>query len=245
MVNAVILAGDRGEDGNSKALIKISSKYMVEYVIESLRNSGCVNKLYIVGDETLRSKVGGLADGWVKPCGSILDNVRGSVEAMGDYENPCIIATSDIPMVKGEAIRDFVERCENKSIDIGYPIIDKKLNDEKYPDVKRTYVKLKEGTFTGGNIIYFNPRIVDNCTRKAEQLVEYRKNPLKMGRVLGFTFLVRLLMGNLPISKVEDKIQKMFNVRGSAILTDFPEIGNDVDKPSDLEFVNKHMDITA
>jgi hypothetical protein len=66
-----------------------------------------------------------------------------------------------------------------------------------------------------------------------------------MGRVLGFTFLIRLLMGNLPISRVEDKIQKMFNVRGNAILTDFPEIGNDVDKPSDIEFVNKHMNKTA
>lgn len=241
MVNAVILAGDSEENGVSKALKVIYSRYMIEYVINSLKESGCVGRIYIVGDERLKEKVGSLVDGWIRACGGIMENIRCSVEAIGDFETPCIIATSDIPMVKGEAIRDFVEKCQIRSIDLGYPIIDKKLNDQKYPDVKRTYVKMKEGTYTGGNIVYLNPKIVEKCTRKAKQLIEYRKNPFKMGRVLGFTFLIRLALGKLPISKVEDKIQRMFDIRGSAILTDYPEIGNDVDKPSDVEFMNKYL----
>lgn len=245
MVNAVILAGDSEENGVSKALKVIASRYMIEYVINSLRESGCVGRIYVVGDENLKKNVGHLVDGWIDACGGIMENIRHSVEVMGDFETPCIIATSDIPMVKGEAIRDFVEKCQSRNIDLGYPIIDKRLNDEKYPEVKRTYVKMKEGTYTGGNIVYFNPKIVDNCTKKAEQLIEYRKNPLKMGRVFGFTFLIRLALGRLPISKVEDKVQRMFNVRGSAILTDYPEIGNDVDKPSDVEFANKHLNKLA
>lgn len=245
MVNAVILAGDKEENGGSKALMRISSKYMIEYVISSLRESGCVSQIYVVGNEEIRDKVGNLVDGWVEASGGIMDNIRRGVELIGDHETPCVISTSDIPMVKGEAIRDFVERCQLKSIDLGYPIIDKRLNDEKYPDVKRTYVKMKEGTYTGGNIVYFNPKVVENCTRKAEQLIEYRKHPLKMGKVLGFAFLIRLVIGNLPIGKVEDKVLKMFGIRGEAILTDYPEIGNDVDKPSDVEFVNKHMDKLA
>lgn len=245
MVNAVILAGDKGENGESKASMTIASRYMIEYVISSLRESGCIGLIYVVGQEKLKDKVGNLVDGWIEAGEGIMDNIRRGVEVMGDLETPCIIATSDIPMVKGEAIRDFVEKCQVKSIDFGYPIIDKKLNDQKYPDVKRTYVKMKEGTYTGGNIVYFNPKIVENCTRKAEQLIEYRKNPLKMGRVLGFTFLIRLAIGNLTISKVQDKIEKMFNIKGEAILTEYPEIGNDVDKPSDVEFVNKHMNKLA
>jgi GTP:adenosylcobinamide-phosphate guanylyltransferase len=244
MVNAVVLAGDSGQEGRSKALIKIASKNMVEYIIESLRKSGCVSNIYIVGDDHIKKEVGHLVDGFIKSGQGIMDNIRRSIEHIGDYKTPCIICTSDIPMVKGEAIRDFVENCQNKAIDVGYPIIDKRLNDEKYPDVKRTYVKMKEGTYTGGNIVYFNPNIVDRCTRKAEKLVEYRKNPLKMGRVLGFTFLLRLAMGMLSIPAVEKKIKQMFNVKGTAIITDYPEIGNDVDKPSDIEFVNKHMNIS-
>lgn len=242
MVNAVVLAGDSEANGVSKALRIIASKYMIEYVINSLKESGCVAKIYVAGDEILREKIGGQVDGWVKASGSIMDNIRRSVQAMADLETPCIVSTSDIPMVKGEAIRDFVEKCQLMDIDLGYPIIDKKLNDEKYPDAKRTYVKMKEGTYTGGNIVYFNPKIADSCTRKVEELIEYRKNPLKMARILGLTFLIYLVLGKLSISRVEDKMQRMFGIRGKAIFTDYPEIGNDVDKPADIDFVNNYLD---
>lgn len=95
--------------------------------------------------------------------------------------------------------------------------------------------------YTGGNIVYMNPKVAENCTKKAEQLIEYRKKPLKMGRVLGFSFLLRLALGILPVKDVEDKIGKMFQVKGAAIATIYPEIGNDVDKDSDIEFVNKYI----
>ncbi|TDT62343.1 nucleotidyltransferase family protein [Fonticella tunisiensis] len=244
-MNAVILAGDRGENGVPKALIKIASRYMVEYVIESLRNSGCINRVYIVGDKIIKEKVGHLVDGWVDSEGDILKNIKKGIHELGEYNKPCLICTCDIPMVKGEAIRDFALRCEALDIDVGYPIIDKKLNDEKYPEVKRTYVKMREGTFTGGNIIYINPQVVDKFTKKIEKFVEYRKKPFKMGRELGIIFLIKLVLGILSISSVELKVWKMFGIRGSAIITSYPEIGNDVDKPSDIEFVNKYLGDSA
>ncbi|EYE89786.1 hypothetical protein Q428_00365 [Fervidicella metallireducens AeB] len=245
MVNALILSGDRGEDGKSKALLKISSRYMVEYVIDSLKQSGCVNRIFIVGDEVLKKEIGHLVDGIVEPGNSIIENIRKGIEEIGDYKTPLIVCTSDIPMVNGEAIRDFVDRCREKGLELGYPIIDKRLNDEKYPEVKRTYVKMKEGTFTGGNILYMHPSIVERCTEKADKLVEYRKKPFKMGKVLGFTFLLRLAIGMLSIPAVEKKIYEMFSVKGSAIDTPYPEIGNDVDKADDVEFVLKHINKTA
>jgi GTP:adenosylcobinamide-phosphate guanylyltransferase len=245
MVNALILAGDRGEDGKPKALLMIAGRLMIEYVIESLRASECIDRIYVVGEKILEGSIGHLVDGFCRPSGGIIDNVKNSIKLMDDSKTSCIICTCDIPMVKGQAIRDFVEKCQAQSIDLGYPIIDKRLNDEKYPDVKRTYVKLREGTYTGGNIFYVNPLIIDRCTSKAGQLVEYRKNPLKMGRVLGFTFLLRLAAGCLSITAVEKKVSRMFKISCTAIITDYPEIGNDVDKPSDIEFVNKYMNKTA
>lgn len=245
MVNAIILAGDNGEDGRPKALLKIGSRYMVEYVISSLRESGCIKNIYIVGDESIKNEVGHLVDGYIKSGRDILENIRIAVREIGDKTTNCIISTCDIPMVKGEAIKDFVERCRGLQIDMGYPIIDKKLNDEKYPDVKRTYVKLKDGTYTGGNMMYINPQIIDKFTEKAALLVEFRKKPFKMGQVLGLSFLVRLALGMLTIPSIEEKMEEMFGVRGSAIKTSYPEIGNDVDKPSDIEFVNKHINKIA
>lgn len=241
MVNALILAGDRGEDGSSKALLNIKGRFMVEYLIEALRSSHIVKNIYVVGDDVIREKIGHEIDGFIKSKDEMLENIKISIREINDYETPILICTADIPLVSGDAIRDFVVECEGKDIDVGYPIIDKSLNDEKYPDVRRTYVKLKEGTFTGGNIVYLNPNVIERATEKAAELIEYRKNPLKMGQVLGVTFLLRLAFGTLTINAIEKKICEMFNVKGKAIITKYPEIGNDVDKIEDVEFVNKYI----
>jgi GTP:adenosylcobinamide-phosphate guanylyltransferase len=241
MVNALILAGDRNESGKPKALLQIAKKYMIEYLIQSLKDSGCVSNIYVVGDEILHQAIGHEVNGIIKPESSIISNLKKGIETIGDYNTPVIICTSDIPMVSGEAILDFVEKSTSSGLDFIYPIIDKKLNDEKYPEVKRTYVKIKEGTFTGGNIIYMNPKIVGKVTNKAELLIKYRKKPFKMGQVLGFMFLIKLLFGKVSIPSARKKVDKMFGIKADALLTQYPEIGNDVDKPSDLEFVSKYL----
>lgn len=241
MVNALILAGDKNESGKPKALLEIAKKYMIEYLIQSLKNSGCISKIYVVGNELLNQAIGHEVDGVIKPGGSIISNLKCGIETIGDYNSPVIICTSDIPMVTGEAIKDLVEKSVSSGLDFIYPIIDKKLNDEKYPEVKRTYVKIKEGTFTGGNIIYMNPKIIDRVTNKAELLIKYRKKPFKMGQVLGFIFLIKLILGKVSIPSARIKVNEMFGIRADALLTKYPEIGNDVDKPSDIEFVSKYL----
>lgn len=244
MVNAVILAGDKSENGVSKALLKIGNKYMVEYIIESLKKSNCVSKIYMVADENVKDTISTEVDGYIEPSGDIIDNIKSAAKEIKDKNTPLIICTADIPLVKSEAIYDFVTTCIDKKIDVGYPIIDKRLNDEKYPDVRRTYVKMKDGTYTGGNIVFIHPKAIENCTNKAKELVEYRKKPFKMGQTLGFTFLIRLAFGVLTISAVEKKISDMFKVNGSAIITKYPEIGNDVDKEDDIRFVEKYLNIS-
>ncbi|SEF38705.1 MobA-like NTP transferase domain-containing protein [Caloramator fervidus] len=241
MVNALILAGDRGKDGTPKALIKIKDRYMIEFLIEALKSSGVVKNIYVVGDEILNNKIGHLVDGFIKSKGEMFENLRFGIKVIGDFETPVLACTSDIPLVKGEAVKEFVLECQKLNLDVGYPIIDKRLNDEKYPDVRRTYVKLKEGTFTGGNLAYINPKVIDRATKKVEELIAYRKKPLKMARVLGVNFLVKLALGILSLDAVEKKICDMFKVKGKAILTKYPEIGNDVDKPEDIEFVKRYV----
>lgn len=241
MVNAIVLSGDCEENGNSKALIKIASRYMVEYVINSLRESGCINKIYIVGNDAIKSNIGQVVDGFIYSSGGILDNVKSAINYINEEQTPCIICTSDIPLVKGEAIRDFITSCQNRNLELGYPVINKRLNDLKYPEVKRTYVKLKDGTYTGGNIIYCKPWVIEAFSDKARMMIENRKNPFKMGNILGFKFLIMLFLGKISIEMIESRITADYNIKCGAIRTTHPEIGNDVDKPLDVEFVKKYI----
>jgi GTP:adenosylcobinamide-phosphate guanylyltransferase len=247
MVNAIVLAGDRKEskvkDVENKALLKINGKFMVEYVIDSLNKAANVDRIVVVGPERMLSEaVGSKVDAVLESGDSIMKNTMLGIRHFNE-EKDIIVCTSDIPMVSGEAIEDFVDKCVHDGIDIGYPIIEKSLNDAKYPDATRTYVKMKDGTFTGGNIMYINPAALEKCYATAEGLVEERKNALKMARLLGIIILFKMFLGILRIRDVEKRVNRLFKINARAIQTSYPEIGNDVDKMSDVDFMNKYMNM--
>lgn len=244
MVNAVVLAGDSGDspvqDVKNKALIKIQDRFMIEYIVDSLIQAACVDRIIIVGPEYLKEVIGDKVEAVFDSTNSIIENMRKGISGLSDGKH-VIVCTCDIPLVSGEAIEDFVNQCLDKKVDIGYPIIEKSLNDKKYPDAKRTYVKMREGIYTGGNIIYINPLVLDGCCKIAEDLVENRKSPIRMGKVIGIGTLIRLSLGILRVGSVEKRARKLFGINIRAIETLYPEIGNDVDKIDDIEFVKKYI----
>lgn len=111
-----------------------------------------------------------------------------------------------------------------------------------YPDIERTYVRLREGVFTGGNVGLAQPAALARCLKQAEKLVAYRKNPLRLAWLLGPGLLLRFLAGKLSLAEAERKASELLEVRGKAVIAEIPEIGVDVDKPSDLALVRRLME---
>ena len=244
-MNAIVLAGEKKSDNvnalENKALLKIKNKYMVEHVLDALHNVKCIEKIAIVGQkDKLSEAVGHKVDYVVEGTDSIVENIIKSLEHFPG-EKEMLVLTCDIPMITVEAIEHFILESRESGADLCYSIVDKRVNDEKYPEVKRTYAKLREGQFTGGNVFYFNPEIKDNIKDFAEQMLEYRKSPAKMAGVLGIGFLIRLALGILTINAVKKKLKKLIGVNAAAVISPYPEIGNDVDKESDIEFVEKYL----
>lgn len=244
-MNAIVLAGEKkSENGNvfqNKALLKIKDKYMIEYVLDVLHNVKCIEKIAIVGQkDELSEAVGHKADYIVEGTDSIVENIIKALEHFPG-EKEMLVLTCDIPMITVEAIEHFILESRESEADLCYSIVDKRVNDEKYPEVKRTYAKLWEGRFTGGNVFYFNPEIKDKIKDFVEQMLEYRKSPAKMAEVLGFGFLIRLALGILTINAVKKKLKRLLGINAAAVISPYPEIGNDVDKVSDIEFVEKYL----
>jgi molybdopterin-guanine dinucleotide biosynthesis protein A len=246
LINAIILAGDskKGlvqEGVENKALLPINGKPMVEYVVDALRNSHLIGKISITGPvDLLKGHLGDKVDFYMESKESMFDNIKEGMKPFAD-DKAVLLVTSDIPMITGTMITDFIQRCIRQGGDFCYPIVEKRLNEERFPGVERTYVRLKEGTYTGGNIIYFNPAVIERCEAFAQKVIEFRKQPLKTGRLLGLKFLVGLLLGLLTIPKVEERFCKLLDIQASAVITPYPEIGNDVDKPSDVEMVMQYF----
>lgn len=245
-VNALILAGDsgKGEFGpnvTNKSFIEIHGKWIVEYVVDALRESGKVGCISIVGSiEKLKVRLEGKVDHFIQEDADLFENLQKGL-APFDGDRFVLVATSDIPMINGTVVSDFIERCKTQNVDLCYPVVEKGINDSLYPGFKRTYVKLKDGTFTGGNIIGLNPRVLGPCAEFAKGFITHRKKPWELGRLLGPRFLVLLATGNLSISHVEKRFRELLGIKARAIISPYPEIANDIDKPSDVELANQYI----
>ena len=244
-MKAVILAGGGkglGTAGfNEKATIAVKGKAMISYVIEALEASSYIKDILVIGDKYNLQDI--IQGGTIKLLGgypSILANLKYGVNFFEDAKRLLIISC-DIPLITGQAIDQFVQRTHQGTADIYYPVINKKLYLSFYPDIKRTYVTLKEGKFTGGNMLLMSPGILEKIEDPVEQLIKYRKRPLRMAQVFGVKSLLKLLFRQLSIGDLEGYIGKRFDIKARAIISDFPQIANDIDRSEDIYLLEKYL----
>ena len=247
MIQAIILAGGSTSDSLkahttavNEALIDIGPKKMIEYVIDALQKSHRISGIVVVGPRELRDYLPKSAV-LQEPGNSILDNVVLGLSNLPDDTTKALIITVDIPFVNAQIIDRFIDQCAEFKADVFYPIVARTACERKFPSVKRTYVKLKDGIYTGGNLFLIDPAVINTCQNELEFLIKNRKKPLRMVKVLGLYFLFKLLFQKLAISDLESKVSELFNVRAVAIISNDPEIGVDVDKALDWELANKHL----
>lgn len=248
MTVAIVLAGSLNQgplkdcsNELNEALIKVGPRCMVEYVVKALSEAKNIEKIIVVGpQEKLETVLGQVDDLKVIEGGkTIIQSLLNGLDLIENEKDHILIVTADIPLITGRIIDHFLECCYREDADIIYPIVDKTLNEQKYPGVKRTYVKLKEGIFTGGNIFYVNPIIIRPLARKAEQLVSLRKSPVRLANYIGILFILKYLLKKLSIEEAEKRVSELFAINGKTITIPYPEIGIDVDKPSDLTLVEE------
>jgi GTP:adenosylcobinamide-phosphate guanylyltransferase len=242
-VNVILLAGAANNGplkdvslAVNEALIDIGGKPMVQYVVDGLRQSKEVRRIVIVAPpgEVEPFVIGDNLE-YVPSAGSITDNVVNAAKVL-PMDEQILIATCDIPLITGDIIDGFVALCREQKADLYYPIIEKSVGESKYPVVKRTYVALREGIYTGGNLFLVNPKVIPQTAPKVRKFLDNRKNPAKLVALIGFTFLFRyLVLKNLRLKELERKISQMWGLEGAVVICPWPEVGIDVDKPSDLQ----------
>jgi len=244
--DAIILAGDSKkpftDEGNGtipEALIDINGKPMVEYVIEALRSSAAIEQIYVVGP--FAELTSALQEHHVTVIAggeSVFENIKIALETV-QPRGKVLIATCDIPLLTASAVNDFLKQCQQTEADLYYPIVSRAANERVYPGVKRTYIRLREGVFTGGNLILFKPEILTRCAAMAEKAIALRKDPWGLVKLLGFRFVCRYFFGRLTIPMIEKRVGEILQIKGKGIISDYPEVGIDVDKPSDLNLVRQ------
>jgi len=249
MTVALILAGGlKSELGQKQhftgeeALIPIADRYMVEYVVDALKGSSYIDEIIIAGPKPQLTKVfGGSSAVKIASKGdTTVQSFRQAFQLVPPEKEEILVVTSDLPLLTTEAVNHFLGTCQDLEGDFFYPIVSREANEGKYPGVERTYVHLKEGLFTGGNLLLLKAQIVDRCLEEAEKLVSLRKKPLSLAAHLGWKLLLFYVLRQLTIADAEKEVSRLLGgVKGVGVVSPYPEIGIDVDKPSDLALVEK------
>ncbi|HAI21530.1 MAG TPA: hypothetical protein DCM14_06535 [Clostridiales bacterium UBA8153] len=243
LVDGVVLAGryntgrlQAGSGAKLEAMVEVQGRALVDYVITAMTGSGNVDNIFVVGPPGELAPVLRPGVFTVEPGGDVLTNLRRGLSQVRSAQ--VLVSTSDLPLLSPEAICDFLARCqEAPGADFYMPVISARDAQGAYPEMRRTYGRLREGRFTGGNIFLMKSRLPEAAWAKAEEFVKNRKHVLRLASLLGPTYVLKMLLCRPSIPQLESRVEELLGVKCRAVPTPYVELAVDCDKESDLRVV--------
>ena len=228
----------------NRAMVALGGRMMLDFVVQALRGAESVDQLYVVGGVPASP-----AYTLVPERTSLVENLIAGVTAAqaaggGEY---VLVSTSDIPFLTSAGVDDFVAQAAARGADLCYPIIPMGSYRKRFPQIKRTTLKVREGEFTGGNLMVLRADFITKQQETIERAYAARKDVLRLARLLGGSFLIRVLLAQtiapsaLTIPMLEAGVGRLLGAGANvaAIVTEHPEIGTDVDRPEDIDMARK------
>ena len=252
-MDAIVIAGGipRPEDplytyshGDSKALIDVAGKPMVQWVLDALGNAKQVDNVIIIG---LSPKSGITCKRpiyYVSNQGRMLANIVAGVDKaleLNKRNKYVLVVSSDIPTLKSEMVDWLVKTCMETKDDLYYGVCPKDVMEARFPGSKRTYTHLKDMDVCGADMNLTHVRMATEHLDMWESLIGSRKSPLKQAGIIGFGTLFALFTRRLTLEDAVKRVGDRIGIKGRAIVWPYAEPCMDIDKPSQLELLREDL----
>ncbi len=236
MTTAIVLAGGATDEqwraasgAESRALVPIEGEPMYRRVLRALKGVPEIAHILVVGDvppgegyEVLPAPEGGL-----------MASVRVGLEA--SPTESVLFVTVDVPFLTAESVRFFLRASLRSGAALTYAVVPAEVCRERFPQMKRTTVRLREGELTGGNLFWAQRSVALRELPRLQAVYAARKQPLRLALIVGLGILARFVLAQwlsprfLSISDVERRAERLLGVPGRAIICPYAEIGTDID----------------
>lgn len=256
-IAALVLAGGKNgpemqavaQGAVCRAMIPLNDRPMLDYVLDALRGgftaAGVTGRIIVVGDDV--PPIPGCA---AMPGGaSLVDSLLSGASALSPQETRMLIVTADIPFLTAGAVADFLRQAEAvQPAEFVYPIVEAARCEKAFPGMKRTTLRIAEGTFTGGNLVMLDPAFLRRQEATLREAYARRKSIVGLANLLGAPMLLRLLGSRLApfllrVPHLEAAVGRALGgARARAVLSPFPEIGTDADRAEDIEIARRMLE---
>ena len=249
MIDALLLAGGGDAASGNKAFLDGAGRPMVWYVAKALADAPSVGRVVAVGPpEELTKAVGSLGTEIVPDSGgSSIENLIAAMNALPAGSGRVMASAADIPLLVPDAVEEFLAACTKEEADLYYPIVPQSVLEDRYPGARKTFVRVLDGSFTGGSLFVFNPGAVAPVRDLVEKMVRARKKPWIMASLIGWSTAMKLTSGRLSIKEVEARLGEITRLVLRAVIVRRPELALDADleHPENLEIIRRELQRTS
>lgn len=230
--------------GDSKALIDIAGKPMVQWVLDALSNAKRVDNVIVIG---LSAKSGVTCKKplhFVSNQGRMLANIVAGVNKsleLNKKSQYVLVVSSDIPTLQSDHVDWLVETCMETKDDLYYGVCPRDVMESRFPDSRRTYTHLKNMDVCGSDINITHVRMATEHLDMWETLIGSRKSPLKQASIIGLGTLLALFTRRLTLEDAVNRVCERIGIKGRAIIWPYAEPCMDVDKPHQLELLRSDL----
>lgn len=231
-------------NGDSKALIDVAGKPMVQWVLDALSDAKSVDNVIVIGLSPKSGVTCKKPMHFISNQGRMLANIVAGVNKSLELDKKTkyvLVVSSDIPTLKSEMVDWLVETCMQTKDDIYYGVCTREVMEGRFPDSKRTYTKLKGIELCGADINITHVRMATEHLDMWETLIGTRKSPLRQAGIIGLGTLWQVLTRSITLENLVEKVCSRIGIKGRAIVWPHAEACMDVDKPHQLELLRADL----
>jgi GTP:adenosylcobinamide-phosphate guanylyltransferase len=252
--NALVLAGRRQSHdpfaethGDAhRALLDVVGVPMLVRVIHALQASNCVGRIAVsIDDAHAFDSVARLRElesgGEIERHASLPSPSRSVQDALSrcSLGERVFVTTADHALLTPEIIEHFAARADETDADLAIGVVSESLLQMSYPSTTRTYLRFRDGGFSGANLFAFRTSRALRAAKFWVRAESFRKQPWRLARAFGPMTLLLFALRRLTLEEALKRASRAIGCRICAISLPYAEAAIDVDRPSDLTLVSE------
>jgi 2-phospho-L-lactate guanylyltransferase (CobY/MobA/RfbA family) len=154
-------------------------------------------------------------------------------------EQSLLVTTADHPLLTAEMLEYFCTAVGKSNADVVVGVVAASLFRARYPQSKRTFLKVRGESFCGTNLFALHGPRAAAAAAFWGHAGKFRKRPWRLVSVFGPTTLALFALRRLDLDAALVRVSRIIGARVAVVQMPFAECAIDVDNPRDLALASR------